>query len=91
MKMNTKKQKYPSLPVFKRGLEQEKREQRIKTDGNHILKTNRQDWTDQQIWQTYVMLIRVEKAFRNFKTGPGLRPNYHQLERRVRPTFLSPF
>jgi len=74
---------YLSLPVFEWGLEEEKREQRIKTDGNYILKTNRQDWTDQQIWQTYVMLTRVEKAFRNFKTDLGLRPNYHQLERRV--------
>ena len=72
-----------SLPIFEWGLEEERREQLIKTDGNYILKTNRQDMTDQQIWQTYVMLTRVEKAFRNFKSDLGLRPNYHQLEHRV--------
>ena len=29
------------------------------------------------------MLTRVEKAFRDWKTDLGLRPNYHQLEDRV--------
>ena len=64
-------------------LEEEKRELRLKTDGNYIIRTNRQDLTDEQIWHTYVMLTRVEKAFRNFKSDLGLRPNFHQLEHRV--------
>ena len=64
-------------------LEEEKRELRLKTDGNYIIRTSRQDLTDDQIWHTYVMLTRVEKAFRNFKSDLGLRPNFHQLEHRV--------
>lgn len=31
----------------------------------------------------YVMLTHVEKAFRNFKTNLKLRPNFHQIEKRV--------
>jgi hypothetical protein len=70
-------------PIFEWGLEEQRRDQLIETDGNYILKTNREDMSDEQIWQTYVMLTKVEKAFRNFKTDLGLRPNYHQLEGRV--------
>lgn len=70
-------------PVLQWGLEEEKREPRLMTDGNYVLKTNRGDLSDEQIWHTYVMLTRVEKAFRNFKSDLGLRPNYHQLEQRV--------
>ena len=31
----------------------------------------------------YVMLTHVEKAFRNFMTDLKLRPNFHQIEKRV--------
>lgn len=38
--------------------------------------------SDQQIWETYVMLTRVESAFRSMKSSVGLRPNFHQNEDR---------
>ena len=47
------------------------------------MRTNRRDLTEQEIWQLYVMLTRVERAFRNLKSDLGLRPIYHQKERRV--------
>ncbi|MDP8221373.1 MAG: hypothetical protein P9X26_08510 [Candidatus Stygibacter frigidus] len=47
------------------------------------LQTNRKDLKSDEIWNIYVMLTRVEKAFRDLKTYLGLRPNYHQLEDRV--------
>ncbi len=55
----------------------------VSLDGNYLLKTNREDMDDAQIWNTYVMLTLVEKAFRDLKSFLGLRPNYHQLEGRV--------
>ncbi len=61
----------------------EKIEKRIQLEGNYLLKTNRKDLTDDQIWNTYMMLTLVEKAFRNLKSDLGLRPNYHQKEKRV--------
>ena len=54
-----------------------------KYDGSYLLRTNRRDLTEQEIWQLYVMLTRVERAFRNLKSDLGLRPIYHQKERRV--------
>ena len=47
-----------------------------KYDGSYLLRTNRRNLTEQEIWQLYVMLTRVERAFRNLKSDLGLRPIY---------------
>ncbi len=52
-------------------------------DGNYLLKTNRLDLDQHEIWNLYMMLTRVENAFRDLKSHLGLRPNFHQLENRV--------
>lgn len=52
-------------------------------DGNYLLKSNRKDLTADEIWKMYVMLTRIENAFRDLKSYLGLRPNYHQIEKRV--------
>ena len=49
-----------------------------KFDGCYVLRTDRLDLTDKEIWETYVMLTRVESAFRSMKSSLGLRPNFHQ-------------
>jgi len=61
----------------------EKKTQLESLDGNYLLKTNRDDLTDHEIWNMYVMLTHVEAAFRNLKTDLKIRPNFHQLEKRV--------
>lgn len=72
-----------SLPSLKWGIEDEKRNKLENTDGNYIIQTDRKDLQDEEIWKTYIMLTRIEKAFRNFKSDLGLRPNYHHIEQRV--------
>jgi hypothetical protein len=52
-------------------------------DGNYLLKTNRDDLSEEKIWNMYMMLTGVENAFRNLKSNLGLRPNRHRLEDRV--------
>jgi transposase len=52
-------------------------------DGNYLLKTNRDDLSDEKIWDMYMMLTQVEDAFRNLKSNLGLRPNRHHRENRV--------
>ena len=54
-----------------------------KGEGTYVLRTNRLDLTDRQIWQTYIMLGRIETAFKDMKSHLGLRPNFHQTEDRV--------
>ncbi len=52
-------------------------------DGSYLLKTSRTDLTAEEIWQTYILLTRVEAAFRAMKSPLAERPIFHQLERRV--------
>lgn len=52
-------------------------------DGNYLLKTNRDDLSDERIWSMYMMLTRVEDAFRKLKSNLGLRPNRHHKEERA--------
>lgn len=52
-------------------------------DGSYMLKTDRTDWTGEDIWRTYMLLTRVESAFRAMKSPLAERPIFHHLERRV--------
>ena len=58
-------------------------DEQMKSEGTYILRTNRSDLTDQQIWQTYIMLGRIETAFKDMKSHLGLRPNFHHKGQRV--------
>jgi transposase len=61
----------------------EQYDQISKFDGCYVLSTDRVELSDKQIWETYVMLTRVENAFRSMKSSLGLRPNFHQNEERA--------
>ncbi len=52
-------------------------------DGGDLLKTDRKDLTDEDIWRTYMRLTRVESAFRAMKSPLAERPIFHQLKHRV--------
>ena len=54
-----------------------------KLDGSYVLKTDRQDLTADEIWRTYILLTRVEEAFRDMKTPLMERPIFHQLKNRT--------
>jgi hypothetical protein len=51
--------------------------------GVYCLRTNLLDVDDATLWRTYVMLTDLESVFRSLKTDLGLRPVFHQVERRV--------
>lgn len=53
-----------------------------KTSGVYCLRTNRNDFNEQQMWDIYTMLTDIEDAFRCMKSELGLRPIYHHKERR---------
>ncbi len=55
----------------------------IGQEGSYILRSDRLDLSNAEIWKTYVMLNQIENAFRCMKSFLGLRPNFHQKEKRV--------
>ena len=52
-------------------------------EGSYVLRTDRVDLDDKEIWGIYTMLTQIEYAFLCMKSSLGLRPNFHQKERRV--------
>ena len=54
-----------------------------KLDGGYVLRTDRQDLTADEIWRTYILLTRVEAAFRAMKSPLAERPIFHHLEHRT--------
>jgi len=58
-------------------------EREISHEGSYILRTDRVDLSDEEIWNIYIMLRQIEDAFKSMKSSLGLRPNFHQKEDRV--------
>ena len=52
-------------------------------EGCYVLRTDRNNLSEKEIWETYMMLNRIERAFRSMKSSLGLRPNFHQKEGRA--------
>jgi len=52
-------------------------------DGTYLLKTDRQDLSDEEVWRLYILLTRVEAAFRAMKSPLMERPIFHHLKHRV--------
>ena len=52
-------------------------------EGTYLLKTDRSDLSDDEIWRLYILLTRVEAAFRAMKSPLMERPIFHHLEHRV--------
>ncbi len=50
--------------------------------GNYVLRTN-QSLGAARIWLIYMTLLQAEEGYACLKGSLGLRPNYHQIEKRV--------
>jgi transposase len=63
--------------------EVEKRAIAEKLDGTYVMKTDRKDMTADEVWRTYILLTRVEDAFRDIKSPLMERPIFHHLKNRT--------
>ena len=52
--------------------------------GHYVLRTTRTDLTDSDISALHRTLVKVEDSFRWLKSDLGLRPNFHQLDLRMK-------
>jgi len=62
-------------------VKQEEEEDRF--SGSYWLRSSYSEWDEQQIWDTYMMLNRIEAAFRSLKHELSFRPIYHSTEKRA--------
>jgi transposase len=52
-------------------------------DGSYVLRTDRSDLCEKDIWLIYSLLTRAESAFRSMKSPLSERPIFHHLTHRV--------
>jgi len=55
----------------------------LRRDGAYLLRSNREGWTAEQFWETYMQLATVERAFRVLKSELLLRPIWHHYSGRT--------
>jgi transposase len=60
-----------------------KKARAVALDGSYLLKTDREDLSNEEIWKLYSLLTRVEAAFRDLKGPLAERPIFHQIGERV--------
>jgi hypothetical protein len=51
--------------------------------GHYLRRSNLVGENSEVLWERYVLLTQVEAALRTWKSEWGLRPIYHQMEKRV--------
>jgi len=61
------------------------------SEGTYILRTNVHDWSDEDLWKTYIQLTEAEAAFRIQKSDLCIRPIWHQKEERIKAHILVCF
>jgi len=55
---------------------------RLTHPGVYCLRTNLTEWDREALWRTYASLTDVEAVFRSLKSELGLRPIFHQTQKR---------
>jgi hypothetical protein len=56
---------------------------KITHPGAYIIRTNKLNLTDSDIWNGYTKLTDIESVFETLKSELGFRPNYHHKEWRI--------
>jgi transposase len=63
----------------------------VLSEGAYILRTNIHDWSEEDLWRTYIQLTDAEAAFRIHKSDLSIRPVWHQKAERVQAHILVCF
>jgi len=64
-------------------LHKEKLQKAELRDGHYLLRSNLVGENPEVLWERYIQLTQIEAAFKTLKSELGLRPIYHQVEKRV--------
>jgi hypothetical protein len=55
----------------------------LRHEGRYLLRCNMPAQAPETVWENYLLLTRIEQAFRDLKGDLALRPIFHQLEDRI--------
>ena len=69
--------------TFSFELERAKLRQAIRREGRYLLRSNMRSASPEEVWENYLLLTRIEQAFKELKGDLALRPIYHQRDSRI--------
>src|SRR6266852_6090056 len=69
--------------TFSYRLDRNKLRQARSREGRYLLRTNLVEEDPAKLWSHYLLLVRVEEAFKNLKGDLAIRPIFHQREARI--------
>ena len=81
----------PTPQNFKFALKKEKLREAQFIDGHYLLRSNLAAEDPAVLWQRYMQLWQIEGAFRSLKSDLGIRPIYHQKQKRAEAHILVAF
>ena len=55
----------------------------LRREGRYLLRSNMQATSPETVWESYLLLTRIEQAFKELKGELSIRPIWHQLEKRI--------
>jgi hypothetical protein len=76
--------------TFSFSLDKDKLRRRRRHEGRYLLRSNMAEAAPETLWEHYLVLTRIEQAFKDLKGDLAVRPIWHQEERRIEAhIFLS--
>jgi len=69
--------------TFRFALNRAKLRRAIRHEGRYLLRSNLPAEKPEAVWESYLLLTRVEQAFKELKGDLAVRPIFHQLETRI--------
>jgi hypothetical protein len=77
----------PKEPVnertFRFELDREKLRRARSREGRYLLRSNLRGEAPERVWESYLLLTRIEQAFKDLKGDLRMRPIFHQEDRRI--------
>jgi transposase len=73
----------PDSAAFTYRLDRSKLRQVRSREGRYLLRTNLDEKDPAELWNLYLLLVRIEEAFKTLKGDLAIRPIFHQLEARI--------
>jgi transposase len=69
--------------TFHFSLDRERLRRTLRREGRYLLRSNMQAASPETVWESYLLLTRIEQAFKDLKGPLSIRPIWHQLDNRI--------
>ena len=77
--------------TFRNELDRDKLRQTVRREGRYLLRSNMRAASPETVWENYLLLTRIEQAFKDLKGDLAIRPIHHQTDARIEAHIFRSF